>query len=163
MKTLPKSFCIKANQEHKLWKEYIQWLNEKRGNYNGYNGLSDSYYGINKHDSIYCSDNAWGEVITLEEWHQAVNAKSEFPEPVFVTKSGVEIYDEEEVLVWDCNELYTHKALLIAKTKKGYITLSSMGLTLPYKNAKPIPKEIEVTMEEIAKWKGVDVKQIKIK
>lgn len=160
MKKLPKDFCVIANQKHELWNEYIQWLNEK-GEF--FNGLSYSAYGIKDGEPL-CSDQ-WekAEVITLEQWHEAVNAKSEFPEPVFITKSGVEIYDEVEMLVWDNNEPFAEKSKVFAKIENLYVALRSDGVILRWKNAKPIPEEVEVTMEEIAKWKGVDVKQIKIK
>lgn len=160
MKKLPKDFCVKANKEHELWDEYIQWLNEKG---ESYNGLSSSAYGI-RNGKPDCNDQ-WGEaeVITLEQWHEAVNAKSEFPEPVFITKSGVEIYDEVEMLVWDNDEAFGQKSKVLLKSENLYVAVRSDGVILRWKNAKPIPEEVEVTMEEIAKWKGVDVKQIKIK
>lgn len=237
MKKLPESFCVKANQEHELWKEYIQWLNEKG---ESYNGLSSSAYGI-RNGKPKC-ENPWGEEITLEQWHEAVNAKSDFPasycikrnekhplwdrfinflnqthdekwlgdlnlyygmtdglrmcyydekenlpeevtleqwfeyakglpysgvnltEPVFVTKSGIEIYDEVEMLVWDNEEAFAVPRRVIAKSMtKKWVFLNEYQNFIPVKNAKPIPEEVEVTLEEIAKWKGVDVKQIKIK
>lgn len=237
MKNLPESFCVKANQKHELWNEFIQWLNEKG---ESFNGLSNSAYGL-KDGEPNCDD-PWAEVITLEEWHEAVNAKSEFPAsycikrnekhplwdrfinflnqtheikwdgefhlyygmedglrryysaeaqnlpeevtleqwfeyveghpysgvnlptPVFVTKSGVEIYDDVEMLVWDNEEAFAVQRRVIAKSMTDrWVFVNEHHNFLTAKNAKPIPEEVEVTMEEIAKWKGVDVKQIKIK
>lgn len=159
MKKLPESFCVKANQEHELWNKFIQWLNEKG---ECFNGLDDWYYGIKYGEP--CCEDFWGEVITLEQWHEAVNAKSDFPQPVFVTKSGVEIYDEVEMLVWDNEEEFAVPRRVIAKSMTDrWIFVNEYHNFTQVKNAKPIPEKVEVTLEEIAKWKGVDVKQIKIK
>jgi len=37
------------------------------------------------------------------------------------------------------------------------------GFSLCSSSAKELPKEVEVTKEEIAKWKGCDVEQLIIK
>lgn len=159
MKKLPKDFCVIANQKHELWNKFIQWLNKKG---ESFSGLSTCGYGI-KDGKPRCSD-SWGEEITLEQWYEAVNAKSEFPEPVFITKSGVEIYDEVEMLVWDNEEAFAVPRRVIAKSMTDkWVFVNEHHNFGTAKNAKPIPEEVEVTLEEIAKWKGVDVKQIKIK
>lgn len=163
MKKLPESFCVKANQEHELWNKFIQWLNKQYNSRCLYGDDPYAFYGI-KDLQPFHSECIWSELITIEQWHEAVNAKSEFPEPVFITKSGVEIYDEVEMLVWDNEEAFAVPRRVIAKSMTDrWVFVNEHHNFLTAKNAKPIPEEVEVTMEEIAKWKGVDVKQIKIK
>lgn len=77
MKTLPKHYVIKKDENNPLWEKYIDWLNKEYGErfigglmYYGYDGAY--VRGISCHGSIELFKNS-PELITLEQWGEAVN------------------------------------------------------------------------------------------
>ena len=60
MKTLPKYFVIKKDENNPLWEKYLDWMNDKYGtNWSG-NWL---YYGFDGNQEVdYNGTNAWDEI-----------------------------------------------------------------------------------------------------
>lgn len=81
---LPENFVIERDANDPIWNDFIIWLNEK---YNrSFTGFDQCYYGVsngitfvNKHKREHC------EIITLEQWNEAVNGKEEIEYNWFVT------------------------------------------------------------------------------
>lgn len=161
MKVLPKEFCIKCAPENPLWQKYVKWLNEKFQK--DYEGIHvDIKYGVIGQStfSSYLGDPSPIE-ITLEDWNEAVE-KYPLPKPVFTTNSGIEIYDEVKMVVWDKEHSIPVIRKVIARTESNWVTLSEAGSFVNIKNAHPMPKKISVSLAEIAAWKGVDKEQIEL-
>jgi hypothetical protein len=76
---LPKYFAIKRNETDPMWKEYIQWLNEKTSSdFDGDSGRSIYAYMDGESDLFYSESNmdTKTQIITLSQWAEAVG-KSE--------------------------------------------------------------------------------------
>lgn len=128
----------------------------------------------------------WGE--TVEDycfWNYVIRYK-EFNRFFGVyPKQEVQVQQEEDywikpegvrMLVWDDNEKWAKERIVIAKLPKNtafpYVTVDydyeeyfEKGKeyhTSRYKNTKPLPKQTELTMQEIADKFGLKVDEIKI-
>lgn len=72
--------------------------------------------------------------------------------------------EEVEMLVWDIDESKALKRTVFGRKNGRFLAwyIHSPCSSTQWKNAKPLPQPVTVTMQEIAEWKGVDVEQIKV-
>lgn len=161
MKILPKEFCIKCNPENPLWEKYITWLNEKfQKDYEGTH-LDIKYGVIGKTAVSYYIGDSSAPEITLEDWNEAIE-KYPLPKPEFTSDSGIEFYNEVEMVVYDNEESIPVTRKVIARTPNHWVTISESGHFYNVKIAHPLPKKIRVSLAEIAELKGVSPEQIEI-
>lgn len=87
MTKLPKYFVIKRDEDDPLWQKYIDWLDD---NYEAnFSGHLEFYYGFSEKACCYSHLSQLDykiQIITLEEWDEAVNGKTSFvlPEKWFI-------------------------------------------------------------------------------
>ena len=103
-------------------------------------------------------DNKLAEIISYKDTPQEPE-ENEYPkEGKVMLVSHDEIEWLSRVVFMEKNDLFIawFGAVTIEAAKETVSTIS-------WKYAKELPKEVEVTKEEIAKWKGCDVEQLIIK
>ena len=74
MKTLPRFFIIKRDDNNPLWRKYIDWLNQNSDSSFIYGNVG-YYYGLQER-VIRCikdQDLSMFPIITIEEWDECVN------------------------------------------------------------------------------------------
>ncbi len=104
------------------------------------------------------SINKFAEIISYKDTQQETEEK-EYPK-------------EGKVMLVSGNEMDWYKRVVFMEKNNYFISWDSAETiedaesrvtTMNWKYAKELPKEIKVTKEEIAKWKGCDVEQLIIK
>lgn len=151
-------------------KEYFKNAKEVKCLINGkiYNISEDGYFGENSNASVFYRINSLGNTVFLyrhiyESTAEIITKKE--PKKSEYTKEGKVMlvsYDEKN---WEQRVVFMEKNnKFIAWNKAKTIEEAKSSLyAAAWEYAKELPKEVEVTKEEIARWKGCDVEQLIIK
>tara|TARA_R110002050_G_C8555282_1_gene481045 strand:+ start:50 stop:529 length:480 start_codon:yes stop_codon:yes gene_type:complete len=121
----------------------------------------DIYFSFDIYQKKVCEVYLWyqmdvAEIISYKDIPEQEPEKSEYPKVMLV--SDDESSWEQRVVFMEKQKIFL--AWLEAKTIEEAKIETAIAR---WKYAKELPKEIEVTKEEIAKWKGCEVEQLIIK
>lgn len=123
------------------------------------NGHIDFFFELRQRGNDYVSlyvHNKLAEIISYKDYTEPEPEKSEYPKVMLVSSSQKRW--EKRVVFMKKNNLFIawNDAETIEESK-------TITFTTTWKYAKELSKEIKVTKEEIAKWKGCEVEQLIIK
>lgn len=144
--------CVIDGQKHNL--------NVKGQYIKDINGHIDFFFELRQRGNDYVSlyaHNKLAEIISYEKGAEPEPEKSEYPKVMLVSMNLEADWQKRVVFMEKGGQFMAwSRASSIKEAEETFSTTT-------WKYAKELPKEIKVTKEEIAKWKGCDVEQLIIK
>jgi hypothetical protein len=155
MKQLPKYFIVQQDLDNPLWKNYIDWLNEKYAA--SWSGTNYLYYGYDGNKSVLSGTALGGsirdfqnnpELITLKFWNECVNGLE--PEKFVLPEKWTIKMDSQEVVDY-CNDY--GKCGLYTISQKHYVHFPAFVGHLKRSTSDHIQESYtEITLEQFKKY-----------